>query len=67
MATNFKVTGKLGNSPKEHYIVLREHEKSTENELHRLEDKLKKHESLPANKAHGKSQKEAPLPNMRKY
>jgi len=67
MATNFKITGKLGNSPKEHYIVLREHEKSTENELHRLEDKLKKHESLPASKAHGKSQKEAPLPNMRKY
>ena len=67
MATNFKVTGKLGNSPKEHYIVLREHEKSTENELHRLEDKLKKHESLPASKAHGKSQKKAPLPNMRKY
>lgn len=72
MATNFKITGKLGNSPKEHYIVLREHEKATENELHRLEDKLKKHENLPASKAHkpegkGGSQKAAPLPNMRKY
>ena len=67
MATNFTVKGKFGKSPKEHYIVLREHEKSTENELHRLEDKLKKHEELPASKAHGKSQKDAPLPNMRKY
>ena len=69
MATNFKVEGKIGKSPKSHYIVLREHEKHTEHELTRLKEKLNKHIALPAEKAHGKgaSQKEAPLPNMRKY
>ena len=67
MATNFKVEGKIGKSPKSHYIVLREHEKHTEHELTRLKEKLDKHIALPASKAHGKSQKDAPLPNMRKY
>jgi len=72
MATNFKVEGKLGNSPKSHYIVLREHEKHTEHELTRLKEKLNKHINMPLEKAHkpegkGSSQKEAPLPNMRKY
>ena len=46
MATNFTVKGKVGKSPKEHYIVLREHEKSTENELHRLEDKTRRIASI---------------------
>jgi len=67
MATNFKITGKEHKSPKSHYVVLREHEKSTENELHRLEAKVKRHENLPMEKAHPSDQKEAPLPNMRKY
>lgn len=42
------------------YVVLKDHVKE-------LQKELKKHESEPANKAHGKSQKAAPLPNMRKY
>ena len=54
MATNFKITGKEYKSPKSHYTILRDHEKKTENELHRLEDKLKKHENLPQEKAHPK-------------
>lgn len=37
------------------------------NGLFELKRELKKHEALPASKAHGKSQKDAPLPNMRKY
>ena len=49
---NFKITGKTYESPKSHYVVVREHEKKTEHELHRLEDKLKKHEHLPMEKAH---------------
>jgi len=49
---NFKIEGKEYKSPKGHYVVLREHEKKTEHELHRLEDKLKKHEHLPLEKAH---------------
>jgi len=65
MATNFKIEGKAYPSKKSHYVVLREHEKQTENELHRLEDKLQKHENLPADKAHPADQSKAPLPNMR--
>ena len=65
MATNFKISGKEHKSPKSHYVVLREHEKANENEIHRLADKLKKHESLPADKAHLRDQSSAPLPNMR--
>lgn len=67
MATNFKITGKTHESKKGHYVVLREHEKATENELHRLEAKVTKHENLPLEKAHPSDQKEAPLPNMRQY
>ena len=49
---NFKIEGKSYPSTKSHYVVLREHEKKTEHELHRLEDKLKKHEHLPMDKPH---------------
>ena len=42
------------------YVVVKDHVKA-------LEKELKKHESMSADKAHGKSQKSAPLPNMRKY
>ena len=67
MATNFKMTGKTHESKKGHYVVQRDHEFAKENELHRLEKKLDKHMSLPADKAHPSDQKDAPLPNMRKY
>jgi len=67
MATNFKIDGKHYESKKGHYIVEREHEKKEHNELVRLEKKLDKHMSLPADKAHPSDQKDAPLPNMRKY
>ena len=65
--TNFKIDGKGSKAPSSHYIKESEHR--MENEIHRLSDKLKKHESLSLNQAHKpeKSQKEAPLPNMRKY
>jgi len=48
---NFKIEGKENKSPKSHYVVLMEHEKKTEHELHRLEDKLKKNENLHMEKA----------------
>jgi hypothetical protein len=65
--TNFKITGKTHESKKSHYVVEREHEKKEQNELVRLEKKLDKHIDLPAEKAHSSDQKNAPLPNMRKY
>lgn len=64
--TNFKITGKTHESKKSHYVVEREHKKE-HNELVRLEKKLDKHIGLPAEKAHPSDQKNAPLPNMRKY
>ena len=51
-----------------HYVKDSEHR--TEDRLERLETKLDKHIALPMEKAHHPhqaSQKEAPLPNMRKY
>lgn len=64
-----EIKGKHYESTKGHYIVEREHEKKEHNELVRLERKLEKHINLPLEKAHKpeKSQKSAPLPNMRKY
>jgi hypothetical protein len=66
----FKIEqSKTKESPKGHYIKQSEHR--MENEIHRLADKLKKHESLPLNQAHkpekGASQKEAGIPSLRKY
>ena len=67
--TNFKITGKTHESPKGHYVKESPHR--IEKEVERLERKLDKHIALPMEKAHhaehGSSQKEAPLPNMRKY
>jgi hypothetical protein len=64
--TNFKITGKTHSSPKGHYVKESEHR--IEKEVERLEKKLDKHIALPMEKAHpAGSQKEAPLPNMRKY
>lgn len=67
--TNFKIEGKEHKSPKGHYVKEAPHR--IEKEVERLERKLDKHIALPMEKAHhaehGSSQKEAPLPNMRKY
>ena len=64
--TNFKIEQKkTKESPKGHYVKESEHK--MENEIHRLAKKLDKHIALPMEKAHKESQKEAPLPNMRKY
>jgi hypothetical protein len=64
--TNFKITGKEYKSTKGHYVKDSEHR--TEDRLDRLESKLDKHIDLPMEKAHHshQSQKDAPLPNMRK-
>jgi len=67
--TNFKIEGKEHKSPKGHYVKESPHK--MENEIERLSKKLDKHIALPMEKAHhveeGSSQKEAPLPSMRKY
>jgi len=67
--TNFKIEGKEHKSPKGHYVKESPHK--MEDEIHRLAKKLDKHIALPMEKAHhaesGSSQKEAPLPSMRKY
>ena len=67
--TNFKIEQKkTKESPKGHYVKDSEHR--TEDRLDRLESKLDKHIAMPMEKAHHShqsSQKEAPLPNMRKY
>ena len=65
--THFKITGKTHESPKGHYVKESPHR--IEKEVERLEKKLDKHIALPMEKAHHaeNSQKEAPLPSMRKY
>jgi hypothetical protein len=50
---------------KGHYIKESPHR--IEKEVERLEKKLDKHIKLPSIKAHHAEQKDAPLPNMRKY
>lgn len=67
MATNFKITAE---KPKHKEPVHYEYEREHVLEMRRikaLEKELKRHESMSAEKAHGKSQAKAPLPNMRKY
>ena len=65
--TNFKIDGKTYESKKGHYVKESAHR--VEDEVKRLEAKLDKHIALPMEKAHHaeNSQKQAPLPNMRKY
>lgn len=67
--TNFKISGKGKESPKGHYIMERDIIKPVEQKVDRLAHKLEKHMNLPLEKAHhpDSSQKEHPLPNMRKY
>lgn len=55
MATNFKISGdmKAKKTPTGHYEPVKEHR----NEMKRiaaLEKELKRHEKMPASKAHGK-------------
>ena len=67
MATNFKITESKGKStPSGHYEKVSEH-RSELKRIVALEKELKHHESQSMEKAHGGSQKDAPLPNMRSY
>jgi len=73
MATNFKITKESAkcDDPK-HYVVEREYKKEAR-KVAELEKELKAHEKTdmahahPMHRSHEASQKEAPLPNMRKY
>ena len=67
MATNFKITeAKRKSTPSGEYEKVSEH-RSELARIGALEKELKHHESLGMEKAHGGSQKSAPLPNMRLY
>ena len=67
MATNFKITeAKRPETKGGHYEKVSEH-RSELARIGALEKELKKHESQSMEKAHGGSQKSAPLPNMRSY
>jgi|APCry1669189204_1035204.scaffolds.fasta_scaffold112047_2 hypothetical protein len=72
MATNFKITqAKSKSTPTGHYVVEREW-KAEKRKVEALEKELKSHEKTSMEKAHPpmsheqRSQKDAPLPNMRK-
>jgi len=65
MATKFVIT--RSNKPSKegmHYEKVADH-KSELSRIAALEKDLKHHEAQSINKAHGGSQKDAPLPNMR--
>ena len=67
MATNFKITeAKRQPTSGGHYEKESEHRMEIRR-ISALEKELKKHESQSMEKAHGGSQKDAPLPNMRSY
>ena len=67
MATNFKISESKGKSTTTgHYEKVSEH-RSELKRIAALEKELKHHESQSMEKAHGGSQKDAPLPNMRSY
>ena len=67
MATNFKITESKGKPTNGgHYEKESEHRMELRR-ISALEKELKKHESQSMEKAHGGSQKSAPLPNMRSY
>ena len=76
MATNFKITqAKQKTTPSGHYVMEREW-KAEARKVAGLERELKEHEKTdmahahPMHRSHeaqGKSQKEAPIPSMRKY
>ena len=67
MPTNFRITeAKRKSTPSGEYEKVSEH-RSELARIGALEKELKHHESLGMEKAHGGSQKSAPLPNMRSY
>lgn len=73
MATNFKITpAKQKPTSGGHYVMEREYKKEAR-KVAELEKELKEHERTdmahahPMHRSHEASQKEAPLPNMRKY
>jgi hypothetical protein len=73
MATNFKITAaKQKPTSGGHYVMEREYKKEAL-KIAELEKELKEHERTdmvhahPMHRSHEASQKEAPLPNMRKY
>ena len=74
MATNFKITRESAKSSEpKHYVVEREY-KAEARKVAALEKELKEHEKTdmahahPMHRSHeAQSQKDAPLPNMRKY
>jgi hypothetical protein len=73
MATNFKISRESGKcSDPKHYVVEKEFKKEAR-KVAALEKELKAHEKTSMEKAHPplsheqKSQKDAPLPNMRSY
>ena len=67
MATKFIITEKKRQAtPSGHYEKESEHRMEIRR-ISALEKELKKHESQSMEKAHGGSQKDAPLPNMRSY
>ena len=73
MATNFKITAeKPKHSEAKEYVMEREYKKESR-KIAELEKELKKHEKTdmahahPMHRSHEASQKDAPLPTMRKY
>ena len=67
MPTNFKISQVKGKpTPTGFYESKAEHKKEMQR-IEKVEKELKHHESLGLDKAHKGSQKDAPLPNMRKY
>ena len=67
MGTKFIITEKKQPATKGgHYEKESEHRMEIRR-ISALEKELKKHESQSMEKAHGGSQKSAPLPNMRSY
>ena len=72
MATNFTLTkGESKQHEKKEYVIEREYKKEAR-KVAELEKDLKKHEKTdmahahPMHRSHESSQKEAPLPSMRK-
>jgi hypothetical protein len=67
MPTNFKISQVKGKpTPTGFYESKAEHKQEMQR-IAKVEKELKHHESLGMDKAHKGSQKDAPLPNMRKY
>jgi len=68
MASKFVITQAKSKTPREpmHYEKVSEH-RSELSRIKAVEKELKHHEAQSMDKAHGGTQKDAPLPNMRSY